>query len=307
MLVAVSGGRDSIALLRALKLISDQSANGRAQIFVAHFNHKTRGAESDKDETFVRTLCDALDTNFVSGSSEKTTASDEASLREMRYQFLQETARELNCRYIATAHHAADQIETVLFRICRGTGLGGLAGIPKYRVVDDSITIVRPMLECMPDDIDASMSQWQQEFREDSSNDQSRYTRNFIRNEILPALADRFGEKLHPNILRLANQAQQNVEFLQGLATVAIVNAVRFESDGKVVVCCETAGRLENVVRRQMFVEIFRQQEWPLESMGFEQWQRLADLVSEPGDVAAFHIPGAVSCRKTGGSIVLAR
>jgi len=287
VLVAVSGGRDSVALLRALVHTRD-SGGVEAELFVGHFNHKLRGEESDADETFVREFCRQVDVEFVAGQPEEASGTDEASLRELRYRFLEESARKLNCRYIATAHHAADQVETVLFRIFRGTGIGGIAGIPSHRVIDDSITIVRPMLECLPEDIDVALKHWGQKWREDASNEQSMYARNFLRNDVLPLLRDRFGEQLLPGVL-------------------AMTDAASFEVDGRVVVRCDLASGQDKVVLRQMFVEIFRRQRWPLEAIGFEELQRLADLVAESEDVAAFDLPGAVSCQKTGGGVFLRR
>ncbi len=305
VLVAVSGGRDSVALLRALVEIRGDVA-GKAEIFAGHFNHQLRGDESDGDEAFVRELCERWKVKLVTGESVKS-VSDEASLREERYRFLRQTAGRLNCRYIVTAHHATDQVETVLFRIFRGTGIGGVGGIPQYRVINDSITIVRPMLECMPEDIDAAMKHWGQRWREDTSNQQSHYARNFLRKEVLPTLIERFGAKVIPNVLRLAKQSREVREFLRELATVGLSEAVSFESDGSVVVHCAAAGQSDQVVRRQMFAEIFRIQGWPLESIGFDELQRLADLVVASSDVVAFDLPGAVSCFREKGQIFLRR
>src|SRR5262245_53440501 len=131
-LVAVSGGADSVALLRALLEIR---TSGDGRLIVAHYNHRLRGAESDADQAFVESLASQLGLEMITGSAPTLLQADtaEATLRELRYSFLAQAANRAGARYIVTAHTADDQVETVLHNVLRGTGLAGLAGIPRVR------------------------------------------------------------------------------------------------------------------------------------------------------------------------------
>lgn len=313
VLVAVSGGRDSVALLRALvnireKVLKSSSATGG--IFVAHFNHRLRGDDADCDECFVKELCAELEVPFYVGHPDDPSdavASDEASLRDQRYDFLERTARELNCRYIATGHHAADQTETILFRILRGTGLRGLAGIPVQRLLDESITIVRPMLECWPEAIEQAMQDWQQTWRTDDSNRESHYSRNFLRNDVLPMIYERFGkQKVDKNILSLGLQAQQCDSFLRSRAAAIIDRAVKVDG-AECSVDCSIVAMEDQVVRRELFASLFRDHGWRLDGIGLRELDLLSSMTTKPDDIPSFDLPGGVACRKVGNSIVLTK
>ncbi len=146
VVVAVSGGPDSVALLRALDEIR-RSQTGRGQLIVAHCNHQTR-EHCDLDQEFVRQLAGQLGLQFrvatkPPAASDAVLGISEESLRNWRYQALLSIARSVGARYLATAHNADDQAETILFRMIRGTGISGLQGIPRIRTASD-ITIVRP-------------------------------------------------------------------------------------------------------------------------------------------------------------------
>ena len=157
---------------------------------VAHFNHRLRGADSDGDSQFVSKLSEELGLEFYGGAADVDDgAVSENDFRHQRYNFLFRVARQTNCRYVVTAHHRDDQVETVLFRLFRGTGVGGLGGIPVARVVDESLTIMRPMLNVTKREIESALEAWNQPWRSDVSNSTSQYARNFIRNEVLPKLS----------------------------------------------------------------------------------------------------------------------
>jgi tRNA(Ile)-lysidine synthase len=135
VLLAVSGGLDSVALLRGMLSIQPP---GPGRLVVAHFNHRLRSQDSDADQAFVQELCHTLDVACEHGQPADLLCSTgasglEAAAREARYTFLRNTAERLGARYVATAHTADDQIETNVQRILRGTGIAGLSGIPHTR------------------------------------------------------------------------------------------------------------------------------------------------------------------------------
>ena len=188
--VGVSGGADSVALLRFLVGVSGQFG---WQLIVCHVHHGLRGAEADRDEQFVRRLAEALGLpcavrriDAAALALESHTSVEEAG-RAARYAFFAETAGEGG--YIATAHTLDDSIETVLINLVRGTGLHGLCGIPRTRG-----NIVRPLLDCTRAEVEDYLARLGQPYCTDSTNLSDDYTRNRVRHEIVPRLRE-----LNPN------------------------------------------------------------------------------------------------------------
>lgn len=203
--VAVSGGPDSLALLLLLERLASRFS---LNLSVAHFNHRLRGEESDGDEQFVREIChkrglgcvvESADVRAISNSKR---INEEAAARECRYQFLRSLARSHHISKVALGHTANDQTETFLMRLIRGAGMHGLASI--HPVVDGYF--VRPLLDVTREEVEQFLHEKNQAWHEDSSNADRHRTRNRIRHELLPQLA----EKYNPAIIRqLAHTAAQ--------------------------------------------------------------------------------------------------
>lgn len=205
--VAVSGGADSVALLR---ILLDLRAELGIVLAVAHFNHQLRGDDSDADGYFVAELATEHDLLFfasradVRGHAAANRLSVEHAARELRYQWLLELARDQRFDAIATAHTADDQAETVLMKFLRGAGTRGLAGIHPILVRDD-VRIVRPLLEVSRVEIEQYVTSIKQPWREDESNRDRRLTRNRIRHDLLPLLEQDY----NPNLRRLLSQTAE--------------------------------------------------------------------------------------------------
>ena len=184
VLCALSGGRDSVAMVHALK---DLSSSMGFSLICMHVNHRLRGAESDRDEAFCVELCEKLGVELVCAPANVTRYAEEKNIgieqsaRELRYSLLESYADRLGCTLIATAHTADDNAETVLFNLIRGSTLAGLCGIPPVRG-----RIVRPMIECPRELINDYIAANSLEFVEDSTNAEDIYTRNRIRKRIMP-------------------------------------------------------------------------------------------------------------------------
>lgn len=192
---AVSGGADSIALLFGLYLLKEKLG---IYLEAAHFNHHLRGAESDRDEAFVRSFCDRYDIPLHVGSAQVQPGRKglEAAAREARYGFLQTLPGK-----IATAHTADDNAETVLMHLIRGTGLKGLGGIMPVNG-----RIVRPMLQVTRNDVESFLDEYYVNHIEDSSNHGDDFLRNRIRHHVMPLLYQenpRLSENLSDMALRL--------------------------------------------------------------------------------------------------------
>ena len=189
VLCAVSGGRDSMALLHLLGVLGAEEG---FQVAAAHFNHRLRPT-ADRDEAFVRSWCAGRGIPLLCGSGDVSAFAREAgrsvedAARELRYRFLEETAEDLGADRIAAAHHREDNAETVLLHLLRGAALQGLGGIPPVRG-----RIVRPLLETAREDINQYIRRHSIPFVEDETNSDTAFTRNRLRLEVLPVLEELF-------------------------------------------------------------------------------------------------------------------
>jgi tRNA(Ile)-lysidine synthase len=183
-IVAVSGGRDSMALLHACSSM-------QLDVVVAHCNFGLRGNESDADMKLVETFCTnyhipfELTTFNTKEKSLTTGKSIQETARQLRYDWFEKLRLEKQADFVLTAHHGNDLIETFLFHACRGAGLNGLSSIP---LKNDFI--LRPWLSVKQSDIEEYVLKHQIPFRQDASNDSTDYTRNFIRHKIIPLLSE---------------------------------------------------------------------------------------------------------------------
>jgi tRNA(Ile)-lysidine synthase len=217
VVVAVSGGPDSVALLHVLVRLTDAY---RLRLTVAHLNHGLRGAEADGDEVFVRDLASGLGIPWVSRKADisrlrsgKGRSLEEIG-REERYRFLQETAAACGAARIALGHHRDDQAETILLNLIRGSGTEGLCGMPPVR---DGGRIIRPLLEVGREEIVAFLSRQGAGYRTDSSNRDSLFLRNRVRNGLMPLLQREFNPRLGEGLSRTAGILRREEGYLQGV------------------------------------------------------------------------------------------
>jgi len=193
VLLAVSGGADSTALLYAMRALSSENVFG-AELLCAHINHRLRGAEADSDEDFV--IAQAAELKLavttkqvdVRGFAGRNKLSIETAARKLRIKNLLEIAGANNCDCVATAHQKNDNAETILQRLTRGTGFRGLGGIWPVRVFADEFKFVRPLLCVRRDEIIEYLEQRNLKWRQDHTNADCTYRRNYIRHRLLPAL-----------------------------------------------------------------------------------------------------------------------
>jgi tRNA(Ile)-lysidine synthase len=203
--VAVSGGGDSVALLR---LLQDLAAELGITLLVAHFNHGSRGEESDADEYFVAGLARDANLTFISERADVAAAARsrrwnlEEAARRLRYAFLEGIVAGGRATRVAVAHTADDQAETILGRLIRGTGISGLVGI--YPVVGH---IVRPLLEIRRDGLRKFLEERRQIWREDSTNLDTRRLRARLRHQIFPELEREFSGAVVGRLCELARLA----------------------------------------------------------------------------------------------------
>lgn len=214
LLVAVSGGPDSVALLRVMALLSPEY---ELTLTTAHLNHGLRGEESREEEAFVRSLSAGMGIRCISKTLDIRSLrkgsgkSMEEVGREQRYRFLDEAAQACGAAKIATGHHRGDQAETVLINLLRGSGLEGLKGIVPLR----DGRIIRPLLHVGRPEILAFLRHEGLTYREDGSNRSLCFLRNRIRHRLIPELAASYNPAIVRGLSRTAEIIRREDDYLQ--------------------------------------------------------------------------------------------
>lgn len=215
ILVGVSGGADSVALLH---LLHQNRETLEIELAIGHVHHGIRGKEADDEADFVRHLAEDLQIPLyvtrenVPAEKKRLHLSTQEAARLVRHTFLRTTARQIGAERIAIAHTQTDRIETILLRILRGTGTAGLEGFP---AVD--LPLIRPLYAIRREETEVYCRQWKLRICEDSSNLSLAYRRNILRLELLPYLRDTFNVEIDTALLRLAEIAKQEADYLDGV------------------------------------------------------------------------------------------
>jgi tRNA(Ile)-lysidine synthase len=330
VVLAVSGGPDSVALLRAMCRLK-KLAGGRGQLFVGHLNHVLRGEAAGADQEWLAGLCQRLDVPLEVGRADVAALAEaqgdglEAAARTARYQFLSRTAERLGARWVATGHTQDDQVETVVHRLMRGTGLTGLAGMPRYRPLAPSVSLVRPLLGSQRCEVLGYLAELRQEFRTDVTNSDLRFTRNRLRHELLPLLRKEFNTDFDAAIVRLAHQAAEAQVVIDRYAATLAAKCVVLDWPAKderserpifgqaglmavrLRIDCRPLADEPSLVVCEVCRTVWREAKWPQQAMGTDQWQQLADLVADRGDMKASNLPGNVLASRQDGWLRLCR
>ena len=308
VLVALSGGPDSVALLRVLREL--ESAGELSVAGIAHLNHGLRDAAND-DEQFCRALAAELELAFrsdlvdVRARAERLGTSLEDAGRRARYELFDRVATELGADVIATGHTRDDQAETFLLRLLRGAGPRGLAGIhPRAG------RVVRPLLDVGRDELREYLAALGQPFRDDESNRDLSIPRNRIRHELLPLLSRDFSPGVTDALVREAEIARHDEDRLQGEAIDLLALIVLRSETGKSgeVEVEVDAGAL-SAVHPALAVRVVRtvlEQVAPGRFVGFDHVERLLELARDPRGQGALSLPGQHAVRR-GETIVLGR
>lgn len=225
IILAVSGGVDSISLMDIMAVLSDKYL---FNIQIAHYNHNLRGASSHKDEEFVRETAKKYSIPFhcskgkVRQYARKKSLSVEHAARILRYMFLERVARTVNSKFVATAHNSDDSVETFLLNLLRGSGLDGLSGIPVQRSLAKGITVFRPLLSLTKSELIEYATKRKLEWREDESNNLMNFTRNRIRHDLIPKLKEEYNPSVVNIIDRTARLMRGANEYINEIVSSAL-------------------------------------------------------------------------------------
>lgn len=315
VVVAVSGGLDSVALLRLMVAARSEAAaaGGSAppptgpsgQLIVAHFDHQLREGSAD-DAAWVAELAGRLGLSFEPGRAEGVDVRSEQQARQARYAFLTRVAEATGARYVVTGHSSDDQAETILHHAIRGTGLAGLAGMPRRRLLTPAVTLLRPLLACSRGDLREYLDSIGQTYREDPSNELVDFTRNRLRNELIPLLERDYNPHVKASLLRLgqlAGQAQQEIE----AAVHLLMNTCITTSAAEATMQLDQLGAASPYLIRELLVALWKHQRWPLQNMTFDKWYALAQL-AEPNASATVHqMPGGIRVTRRESQLIMQR
>jgi tRNA(Ile)-lysidine synthase len=308
--IAVSGGADSVALLR-LTHAAKCRAGGNGRLFVVHLNHGIR-SNAAEDAAWLERLCGHLElpcevgTADVPGIAALQGNGLEAAARMARYEFLQRSAEKLGARFVALAHTANDQVETVLHRILRGTGIAGLTGIPAARPLSAAVQLVRPMLGLWRADVERYLAELDQDFRVDATNSDRRHTRNRIRHDLLPLLRAEFNPDVDAALLRLAQQAGEAQQTVNALAEELVRRAVT-TSPGGLKIDCRLLAVEPPLVVREACKLAWNAAGWPLQDMGHDEWHQLQSLITAPSSSGSLNLPGHIRAVRAGDKLQISQ
>ncbi|MBI1345358.1 tRNA lysidine(34) synthetase TilS [bacterium] len=294
ILVAVSGGPDSVALLRGLLDLRDDCG---LQLIVTHFNHRFRGEDSEQDARFVAALAEQNQLPCIQGQADHAaTVVREESARQVRYQFLEVVANEHQATHIATGHTRDDLVETVLHHLYRGTGLTGLRGMPWERQTPPA-RIIRPMLAISRETVIGYLGAIDQDYRQDASNGDITLTRNWLRRELLPHIRERF-PRVDEAIARLAMQAGETAALTQWIGQQVVAAAIESQTPQAVELSVTILTEYPRAAIREALVQLWIDQGWPRQEMGYDRWNELADLAFSI--TGCLTLPGAIEARRSG-------
>jgi len=290
LLVGVSGGRDSMALLHALKRLGFQ------KLVVCHLDHGLRGKLSREDAKFVSRQAALM--GFEAETARARTKefakasgrSIETAARELRRAFFLECSKRRRCRRLILAHHTDDQVETCLFNFLRGSGAAGLAGM-RPQSTQNGLRIIRPMLEISRDEIDGFVAANKIPFREDHTNAETAHTRNRIRNLVIPAIAPLFGESFQQAVLRASQIFRQEDEWMES----------QIPKVGEKLSCAGLRA-MPDALRHRTVLRWLRQNRVP--EPGFSETRRVLSLLDTSGP-AKVSLPGNHHARRRAGEIFL--
>ena len=315
VLCAVSGGADSVCLLHALYRLRGRLGFSLA---AAHYNHQLRGAESDRDAAFVEQFVELCcgesrqpdgrilpavplysGSGDVAGRARETGRGVEETAREMRYAFLQQAARQAGARYIATAHTADDNAETLLFHLARGSGLRGLGGIPPERG-----NIIRPLLTTTRREVEDYLAYYALPHVEDSSNQSDDYARNRIRRQVVPVLEDLF-PGFAARMADTAARLRADEDCLAARAEEALAQLE--EGPGCLSVPAQAVAGLPQPLAVRAARSLLGRMNGGCDNCTAAHLEGLVDLCRSPDPSARLDLPGGLGARREYGRLLLTR
>jgi tRNA(Ile)-lysidine synthase len=301
VLVALSGGPDSVALLHLLWSLRREL---KLTLGAVYINHQIREQAAKKEEAFCRKLCDKLGVRLhivrenIPYLATVVKKGIEETARDYRYRTFESLVAHHGYDHVALGHHRDDQVETLLFRIIRGTGTSGLVGIPVRRG-----KIIRPFLGIGKADILAYLKRHKLTYCRDLSNESDEYSRNYIRNNLLPEIRKRLNPQVDQAILNLAEIARLEEEHLAQVAEQAFEQSVKMTTGGKIELDLERFDRYPRWLKRRLLRFCLQKSSGSSDGPSRETVGRLEALVADRG--AGCSLPGKLEAQIVANKLIL--
>ncbi|MCL5780505.1 MAG: tRNA lysidine(34) synthetase TilS [Firmicutes bacterium] len=298
IIVGVSGGPDSVALLHIFRSLAGELG---ISLHVAHLNHLFRGEEARKDACFVRELClrwkipCTVEERNVPAYAREKRLSAQVAAREVRYQFFYDVLEKTGGNKIALAHHANDQAESVLMNFLRGAGLSGLSGIPPVR---DNL-FIRPLLSIRREEILQYCQGHGISFRTDSSNLKTLYRRNKLRHRLIPLLEQEYSPGLVNILNRMAEQVRSEDEFMEDLARHAYKQVLLSQETTGLVLDRIRLARQPVALARRIIRIAWENIRGSKQDLTFEHVEHLVERLWGGGPERVWQLPVGINVRLT--------
>jgi tRNA(Ile)-lysidine synthase len=308
VLVGVSGGSDSVALLHYLAARRTRTRPPGPALVAGHVNHGLRGADADADEAFVRAQCTAWGIPCLVASVEPRARrrarheSLEQAARALRYGALRAMAEEAGAERVAVAHTADDQAETILFRLVRGSGLRGLSGMRPAGHVH-GVTVVRPLLTTTRAQVLDYLTRHGVGHREDGSNETLGPSRNYLRHEILPRLSERLNPSIRDTLLREARLFAEADAYLETRARRALPRILLNREPGKIALDAAQLRLYPKVLQKYLLRSALRDLCGEVFDLSFAHVEALLSLLGSPPGTSV-DIPNGVRARRERGNVM---
>ena len=305
VLIGVSGGADSVALLHLLVRFQDA---WRLRVAVVHVDHQLR-PESAQDAAFVEELARRLKVPVtivvrdVREAMRRQGWSLEDGARRLRYEAFQAVATRWAATKLALAHTADDQAETVLMRLLRGAGLTGLSAIPMTRALGD-VTVIRPLLNVWKADLLEYLTIQHLSFRQDSTNGDARFLRNRIRTELLPLLEQAYNPRVKALLGQLAEQCRTDTLFLQEAAQRHWKRLVK-SRNGQMALRISGFLKQPKALQRQLIRLAVQRLQGDLTGFEFRHWMEIERLFIERPVGTVLDLPGAMQCERRADDVLM--
>jgi tRNA(Ile)-lysidine synthase len=290
ILVCVSGGPDSVALLYTLNLLSSRLS---LKLGVAHVNHQLRAEDADMDEKFVASLTQKMSLRFhlkrcdVQQYSKDNRLSLEDAARKVRYDFFFQTIKKHGYSKVATAHHLDDNAELILMNVIRGSGKSGISGIPPIR----QGIIIRPLIQISKDEIMAFLSENKLQHRLDHTNHDERFTRNRIRHHLIPALQSAYNPKIIEALNRMGSIVQMEEEWIDNMVEKETCDLILSGSDQSILISISGFTKKPLPLRRRIARKIIKKVRGNLKKITLRHVDEILLLISKAIDNSQLHLP----------------
>jgi tRNA(Ile)-lysidine synthase len=300
VVVAVSGGPDSICLLHILYVLRKTLG---VDLFVAHFDHGLRPGEDEAETAFVESMAESMGLSFATREGRVNPGKSlEERARTQRYAFLEEVRERFAARKIALGHQRNDQAETVLMRLLRGSGVAGLSGIRPIR----DATFIRPLLELRRSEIETYILKRELPFKTDPTNLESRFLRNRVRLELLPKLRE-FQPRVVDILALTADRLRADHEYLEGIAKAWVKKEATFPSDDQVAIAVPLFRKLENAIRNRVIRHCVNAAGGNPDGLTQRQINAVERLAMGRRPQAEAHLPKGLTVRRTYDHMVFGR